>query len=515
VETALLVALIFVYAGTPPPDVNEAHYLAKARHFWDPSWCATDVFLESADAHAVFFAVFGWPSLWVSLPVVAWLGRVLVWGLFAWGWQRLSWSILPLRYVSLLSAAWFLMLSDYCHLAGEWAVGGLEAKGVAYACVLCGLCALVRQRWNAVWIWLGVASAFHVLVGGWSVVAAAIAWWLSPRERLTVRRMWMGLAGGLALALLGLLPAWWLKSGVDPAMATKANVIYVFLRLPHHLLVGTFGPERWTMFGLLLGVWAGLWWTVRRSPRWVALHRFAMGAVAIGVAGLVVDVLTCRSLPWAAELLRFYWYRLADVSVPLCVALAVPWALTYWEAKRPRIVRGLWCAAVLLPMIALGVVFVEHQLDFRPGGIVQSNPPDGASPRQRMARYRAWQEVCAWIASHTQPQDRFLTPRNQQTFKWYAERAEVVCWKDIPQDPAGIDQWWLIMQDIYPLSVIEGGLAIWSDEELKAIADEQQVRYIVLDRAQGTRGLGFERVYPESSTTTGWFEVYRVGPPGP
>ena len=93
-------------------------------------------------------AVFGWPSLWVSLPVVAWLGRVLVWGLFAWGWQRLSWSILPRRYVSLLSAAWFLVLNDYCHLAGEWAVGGLEAKGIAYACVLCGLHALVRQRWT-------------------------------------------------------------------------------------------------------------------------------------------------------------------------------------------------------------------------------------------------------------------------------------------------------------------------------------------------------------------------------
>ena len=119
------------------------------------------------------------------------------------------------------------------------------------------------------------------------------------------------------------------------------------------------------------------------------------------------------------------------------------------------------------------------------------------------------------MPSHTQPQDRFLTPRNQQTFKWYAERAEVVCWKDIPQDPASIGQWWLLLQDIYPPSVVEGGLAAWSDEQLQAIAEEQQVRYIVLDRAHGTRRLGFERVYPESPAATGWFEVYRVGPAGP
>ena len=230
---------------------------------------------------------------------------------------------------------------------------------------------------------------------------------------------------------------------------------------------------------------------------------------------MAVDLLTSSSPPLAAALLRFYWYRLADIAVPLCVALALPWALSRWEAAGLPTVRVLWGIAVLIPLIALGFVFVEHQLDFRPGGIVQSNPPGRTNPRQLTARYQAWQDVCEWIAGHTQPQDRFLTPRNQQTFKWYAQRAEVVCWKDIPQDPASISQWWLLLQDIYPPAVVEGGLAAWSDEQLQAIADEQQVRYIVLDRAQGTRRLGFERVYPESPAATGWFEVYRVGPAGP
>ncbi|MHB8954774.1 MAG: DUF6798 domain-containing protein [Pirellulaceae bacterium] len=511
-ETALIVVLVFLYAGTPPPDVNEAHYLTKAKHYWNPTWCATDVFLTSADAHRTFCAVFGWPSLWVSLPVVAWMGRFVVWSLMALGWQRLSWSILPRRHVSLLSAAWFLMLSDYCHLAGEWAVGGLEAKGIAYACVLGALHAMVSRRWSAAWIWLGAASAFHVLVGGWSAVAAAIAWWLSPRERLPLRQMWPGLAAGFALALLGLVPALTLTSGADPEITSKAHQIYVFGRLSHHLLFLSFGVERWAMFGLLVGAWVGLWWMARRSERWRILHRFALGAVMIALAGMVVDRLTCSCPPLAAHWLRFYWYRLADVAVPLCVALAVPWTLNRWEAQRLPTVRILWGIAVLLPMWALGILFVEHHLDFRPGAIVQSSPPRRMNPRQLTARYRAWQDVCAWIASHTKPEDRFLTPRNQQTFKWYAGRAEVVCWKDLPQDPVSINQWWLMLQDIYPSSVIEGGLAAWSDEQLLAIAEEQQVSYIVLDRAQGTRRLGFERVYPESPAATGWFEVYRVGP---
>ena len=58
-------------------------------------------------------------------------------------------------------------------MAGEWMIGGLEAKGLAYVFVLLALGALARGRWRAVWPLLGAASAFHVLVGGWSVVAAA------------------------------------------------------------------------------------------------------------------------------------------------------------------------------------------------------------------------------------------------------------------------------------------------------------------------------------------------------
>ncbi len=37
-EVAAIVTLFFLVAGCPPPDVNEAHYLAKAKHYWNPDW---------------------------------------------------------------------------------------------------------------------------------------------------------------------------------------------------------------------------------------------------------------------------------------------------------------------------------------------------------------------------------------------------------------------------------------------------------------------------------------------
>ena len=60
-----------------------------------------------------------------------------------------------------------------------------------------------------------------------------------------------------------------------------------------------------------------------------------------------------------------------------------------------------------------------------------------------------WRELCEWIAAETPPEAVFLTPRLAQTFRWYAGRAEVANRKDIPQDAAGLVEWWRRVTRIY------------------------------------------------------------------
>ena len=103
-EVLLIFALFFAVAGSAAPDVNEAHYLAKARHYWDNSWCPSDFFLGSADAHTVFYWTFGWLTRFISLNATAWVGRAVTWLLLAWAWRRLSMAIVPLPWTSLLTA---------------------------------------------------------------------------------------------------------------------------------------------------------------------------------------------------------------------------------------------------------------------------------------------------------------------------------------------------------------------------------------------------------------------------
>src|SRR5262245_2522577 len=78
-EFAAIFAICFVAGGAPAPHVNETHYLLKAKHYWDPSFCPGDMFLDSADAHVPFYWTVGWLTLWMPLGAAAWVGRAAAW----------------------------------------------------------------------------------------------------------------------------------------------------------------------------------------------------------------------------------------------------------------------------------------------------------------------------------------------------------------------------------------------------------------------------------------------------
>jgi len=460
-EIALVFCVFFIQGAYPVPDVNEPYYLGKAIHRWNPDWAPGDFFLDTADAHHVFNYTFGWLSLWLSPVALAWCGRILTWGLLAWAWQRLSYAVVPRPWLSILTAALLVALIDRCNMAGEWIVGGVEAKGFAYVLVFLGLEALVRDRWNRAWLLLGAASAFHVLVGGWSVVAAALVWLFSgglsrfssdengtvPLRSATVSRspalrsMWPGLVGGFLLSLPGMVPALLLNWGADPQVLRQANLIYVYHRLYHHLDPAQFPRLLVTRFVLLCLVWLLLCELTSGDRAWRRLRAFVGAALGIALMGAAIRLLGYVSRPLAASLLRFYWFRLADVAVPMGVALmgtsAAVWALQFWPAAARR-----WLVvATVLGALHVGAVGWDHLTPQAPRA-------------DRMPHYFAWREACDFVAQPPEengiPRNaRFLTPRMAQTFKWYTGRSEVANWKEIPQAPGETFEWWRRMRLIY------------------------------------------------------------------
>ncbi|MEX0642427.1 MAG: DUF6798 domain-containing protein [Pirellulales bacterium] len=484
-EVLLIVLVFFVMAGDPPPGVNEPHYLCRLKHFWNPGWCAGDLFLESTDTQVAFIWAFGWMTRWLSLSATAWVGRAVAWTLLAWAWQRLSWRLVPRRLAAVLSAGLFVTLSALAHLAGEWVVGGVEAKCFAYFFVLMGLHEMIDRRWNAVWFLFGTACAFHPLVGGWSGLVCAGIWLLDDRREVRPLSMLPGFVAGGLVALVGILPALMLTRNVPADVVAESSRIYVFERLPHHLALLTLPREEATRrFAGHAVLIVALWLMMRGSKALAGLvaplrpiGQFAWGAILLAIIGLAIEVALWSQPLFAARLLRYYWFRLTDFAVPMAVAL---YTVAIISAGLERQCRwAMWALTIVLVSVGWQLSSTARQRAFDPVPLADAKVRD----------FPAWVEACEWIAENTPPDAVFLTPRLSQSFKWRTGRAEVATRKDIPQDAQNMVEWHGRMKNIFSREV--NGVTEWVDspgklgtERVRQLADQYGFNYILADRGQ-------------------------------
>ena len=382
-EILLIFVVFAIYGAWPTPDVNEQYYVGKAIHFWNPSWLGADPFLSSPDSHWLFYATFGSLSFFFSQNVLVWVGRVLTWFLTACAWRRLSRALIPIDFVAVLTAAAFAFYLESFHLAGEWIIGGVEGKSFAFPFVFWGLACFLEGKFNRAWILLGIGSAFHPLVGGWTVLACLVAWALDAHRRyrlflaerrkeegdvrrscgarvvarlgaffVELKNTAFGLVVGGAISLLGVIPALKLDAGASAAAIRESRRIYVFERLPHHLVASSLPWTFLLRFALMtlavamlatLGAFLLRKMREERAPltesrskslsersadvlndRFTRLTTFVFAAICFALIGAAFDwgrnnlvAIGIFSDPKdVAGILRYYWYRLSDWVVP-------------------------------------------------------------------------------------------------------------------------------------------------------------------------------------------------------
>ena len=481
-EVLLIFAVFFIVAGDVPPHVNESHYLCRLRHFWNPAWCVGDLFLDSTDTQVLFIWLFGWVTKFASLTATAWIGRVITWAALAWAWQRLSWRVVPTRLMAVLSAALFVGLNHYFHMAGEWVVGGVEAKCFAYAFVMWALSEILVGRWNAGWLLLGAATAFHPIVGGWSAVVCAGVWLLERnRTRPTALSMMPAMVGGAVLGAIGVVPALMLTQNVTAEVVAESTRIYVFDRLPHHLAPLTLAAdEMWRRLighAALLLVFAALAIVLRKNRAIRRIELFALGAAVLATIGLAIELALSGDPLLAAKLLRYYWFRLTDFAAAMAVGLQIGVVIGNGLQSGRR-----WAAPAVAGAVVLASVYPLTACWSRFENPV---PPS----EKKIVDFAAWTEVCEWVAENTPPNALFITPRLNLSFKWHTGRPEVVNRKDIPQDAAGIVEWHRRMKDIYTTRVADEEFMVDSvgalgTERVKELAKKYGAEFVLSDRVQ-------------------------------
>ncbi|MGV3483181.1 MAG: DUF6798 domain-containing protein [Planctomycetaceae bacterium] len=509
-EVLLLVCLFFVVSGVAPPAVNEAHYFAKSKNYWDPSWCAGDIFASSGNPHLLFHYTFGALTQWFSLETTAWIGRILGWTLIAIGLRAVTAAVTNRPLASLwVAVIWIAGVYGF-NLAGEWVIGGIEGKVPAYGLMLLALRMMIDGKWRMVWPLLGLASAFHVLVGGWSVVIALGVFAGDKRSASSWKSQLVPLCLGGCIGLIGIYPALALTRGVPAEAVTAAARIYSYGRLTHHLLPSALEPAWYVRHTGLIMITAVLLWRLRSDTQLDAIRRFAVGAVLIAVAGLILGTLPAVAPDLAAKLLRYYWFRMTDAVVPLALALALvrlPEAVP--ESAAEKSLRRL---AMLIAVVIAGFASYEStQMTVRTrSGRVASAIGMNTVPQNREQVVSDWIEVCEWV-DRTLPRDEvLLTPRNQQTFKWYANRAEVVNWKDVPQDAERLVEWSRRFRDVFPQRLGTVRVSIRYPELIR-FRQQYGARFMIVDRRYSTGSLPLVQVYPQSPyETNATYGVYRL-----
>lgn len=502
--------LTYSVIAAPIPGVNETHYLCKAKHFWQPTWCAPDFFLASANAHTVFYATIGALTVFLSLEQTAWVGRGIAYLLLAYGWTRGVSHMCVTKWTPLWTAWIFLAFASCGNFSGEWLVGGVEGKVFTYAFLFMAFADFLESRQRRAAVWAGIAVSFHPVVGIWALLAfaasqAVLSIVRNKRAHQVSIRMdfsseqqrsltipgpvlrgrpilkWIGSLDPIVLTMVfvfslpGLIPV--VQLLIEPAPEQTryaATYLQVYFRLAHHLDPMTFSQRAYLGYALLIAIWVGnLYWQGRTNAK-RAFDNIVLWAIVFAVIGIAVGFgpRPPARMFWfdkRMNLLKFYPYRLADILIPLSVAVSVAGVFERTLLTAPlRLGRRFSLPQATMVLLFLASLWRAHSI----------------SELNRYARVdRAdWLDVCRWINDHTPADALFQSPTNSWAFKWFAQRAEYVTYKDCPQDAAGLVEWnrrLNFLKNWYEKQYADG---LYSTEELRELRRQTKLSHLLTDR---------------------------------
>lgn len=556
--------VFLVYAGNQIPDVNEPHYWSKAAHFWNPSLGSGDLFLESGDAHWAFFATFGWLTTVLEIQSAIFAGRFITWVLLAAGWTYMLHGLLntsgpttantprstsgPMILSSIAAPIWLAGM-HWGNWAGEWVVGGCESKGIAYACFFVGLGAISRSRWTLGWAMIGLGSLFHVVTGLWVIATVGIAsiWLQLFADKLSfqswIRSHYLGWILGAAGFIAGAVPAIQMDLQTGSDAKSQAAVAQVYNRLGHHLSPTRFSESRWRGFAAMLAISSAVIlianrskWTnpnqsaapknhglveelIHRAPgrvRW--LLAIACIAFLVAMIGLAIDLVFSSLFPtFAASILRYYWFRWNEVTWPLAIAILAI-AIATRQLAMPaggtlaRVSSEAWARIVAFTAMAFSFGLLSeriqaHAAEVIPAGDKQSFSLKEDTLEMQREQFTHWLAVCEWIRTKMPREGLWLTPRRQQTFKWRAQRAELACWKDMPQNASAVVLWNERLQAAYRYDELKR-LQPNDEAKLRELIAKYGIRYVLLDlRVEGQTIPAWKRLYPIAPDQNPYFVI--------
>jgi len=399
---------------------NELLTIPWALQLVDPDWLPQDWLLNTPVGNQLLTATLtGALVKQFGFVYGAVLLRVISYGLLAAGLASLLRAVrIPAAYA--VVALWVFLAMGQGIAAGEWIFRAAESKTFAYAWVFFGLAHLVERRYTWAYGFFGLATSFHFLVGGYTLLAALL---LSLHERCPPRLLAKSLALFGAWAVVGIYNvAQELLAGLPP---DNASYVLAYIRQPHHLAPATWEGMWPVRLALFIAAWIVVYLHARSVPGTRRLLLFGAFTIIPFGAGLAV-----APFDHQGAFLQYFPFRLGDTLFPLIVLLGAYHVAVRWT-NRSMLAPLLVLSACML-MVSAAHAFAKQARKF-----------DGNVREQR-----PWVEVCEWIRQQTPRDVVVLTPPTKPSFTVLAQRATVFQFRFFPFTRAAIPEWHARLIDV-------------------------------------------------------------------
>ena len=356
---------------------------------------------------------------------------------------------------------------------------------------------------------LAFATNFHVLVGGWATIVAVGSLMITSNQ--TIRMHTLKLAPlYLIVSLPGLVTTYNAVFGetiVYPELAElkpslislQANYLQVFHRLRYHLDPATI---TWQAYGLYLFFFLATGSTLicssylnHKSRTWK--YRFLAVALVLGALLVLTGVLlgartgSALEMPflkWRVALLKFYWFRFADILIALCFASFLSIIiLRLWESVYP-LSKGSYKMPVYGGVLLL---LITLWLPPHPGHEMTNNA------------LHDWKTLGGYVQKMEDENSVFITPMNSWAFAWYFQRNEYVIFKNCPQDSASMVEWNRRLQVLTRFRAKADSDNTYSPHEIQQLSELTGADYLIVENT-----IAVEKQAPLK--TIGMYSLYKL-----
>ena len=432
-KTSLLITLIFCINKLGfNLSGGEEQYLAFSKQFVDPNWIKNSFSLtEFAGTRLVFQLLVGSILYFFDFDTVVFFGRLVNFFLLSIP-LALIFQKLNLKWGAILVITQLFVMSKQSFFGGEWIVGGLEPKTLAYVFLFYSIYYVHNNQVQKASLHLIISTYFHFLVGGWLFLCLLI-YYVVHRDFSSVKKIIKPYIIGLFPLLIYLCYGYFLS----PKVVSEHNLnwVYCYYRLPHHLglfnsmdtfitqhLVGIIITAMIFFLSLLLR---------KKIPQSLRLiNSFIVIITTINLFFVAISWLDVNYLNYAASsILKFYPFRMNSLAMFFSIIIGIKLLFDKLNELNwgENIQYGLISVIALLGIIQ-GINNIKRQLKYDLGS--------------------DYIEMCTYIKNHTLANESFILINmnidspSYNAFMRLTERENYSIFKFVSAEKNKLNEWY-------------------------------------------------------------------------